>query len=65
MAEQMREFHAVTGFPQAMGALDGCHFPISPPKKAAVDYYNYKGWYAFFYVAFICGSSTRPGQNIK
>lgn len=44
MAAHMREFHAVTGFPQAVGALDGCHFPVSPPKASATDYYNYKGW---------------------
>ncbi|KAH7977556.1 hypothetical protein HPB49_002343 [Dermacentor silvarum] len=51
IAEQMREFHAVTGFPQAMGALDGCHFPISPPKKDAADYYDYKGWYSIILLA--------------
>ncbi|KAH9379612.1 hypothetical protein HPB48_004458 [Haemaphysalis longicornis] len=44
MAAHMREFHAVTGFPKAVGALDGCHFPVSPPKESATDYYNYKGW---------------------
>lgn len=45
MAEHMRECYAATGFPQAVGALDGCHFGVSPPKKDAVDYYNNKGWY--------------------
>lgn len=44
MSAHMREFYAVTGFPQAIGALDGCHFPVSPPKEHATDYYNYKGW---------------------
>lgn len=44
MAAHMREFYAVTGFPQGVGALDVCHFAISPPKEHAVDYYNYKGW---------------------
>ncbi|KAL1476368.1 hypothetical protein MTO96_036555 [Rhipicephalus appendiculatus] len=44
MADHVREFFAVTGFPQAVGALDGCHFPVSPPNKHATDYYNYKGW---------------------
>ncbi|KAH7948858.1 hypothetical protein HPB49_002820 [Dermacentor silvarum] len=43
----MREFYAVTGFPEAIGALDGCHFPVSPPKKHAMDYYNYKGCVLF------------------
>ncbi|KAH9380955.1 hypothetical protein HPB48_008174 [Haemaphysalis longicornis] len=41
MAAHMREFYAVTGFPQGVGALDGCHFAVSPPKENAVDYYNY------------------------
>ncbi|XP_077534363.1 uncharacterized protein LOC144146276 [Haemaphysalis longicornis] len=44
MAAHMLEFHAVTGFPQAVGALDGCHFRVSPPKQSAAHYYNYKGW---------------------
>ncbi|XP_037276716.2 uncharacterized protein LOC119169805 [Rhipicephalus microplus] len=44
MEEHMREFFAVTGFPQGVGALDGCHFPVSPPKKYASDYYDCKGW---------------------
>ncbi|KAH6945507.1 hypothetical protein HPB50_008797 [Hyalomma asiaticum] len=48
MTEHMRECYAVTGFPQAMGELDGCHFGISPPKKDAVDY-NDKGWYIIIY----------------
>lgn len=44
MAEHIREFMAVSDFPQAVGALDGCHFPVSPPQEHATDYYNYKGW---------------------
>ncbi|XP_040071660.1 uncharacterized protein LOC120844100 [Ixodes scapularis] len=37
------EFQAVLGFPNAIGAVDGCHLPVSPPKDLAVDYHNYKG----------------------
>lgn len=44
MADHITAFNAVCDFPQAVGALDGCHFPVSPPKEFAVDYYNYKGW---------------------
>lgn len=40
----VREFQAVLGFPNAIGALNGCHLPVSPPKDLVVDYYNYKGW---------------------
>ncbi|KAH9374957.1 hypothetical protein HPB48_021640 [Haemaphysalis longicornis] len=42
--EHLQELYAVSGFPQAVGALDGCHTPISPPQKCVVDYYNFKGW---------------------
>lgn len=44
IAEHIREFAAVSDFPQVVGALDGCHFPVSPPQEHATDYYNYKGW---------------------
>ncbi|XP_037572065.2 uncharacterized protein LOC119454136 [Dermacentor silvarum] len=48
MDDHVREFFAVTGFPQAVGALDGCHFAISPPKEHAADCYNYKGWANYY-----------------
>ncbi|KAH7970680.1 hypothetical protein HPB49_013960 [Dermacentor silvarum] len=44
MAEYIREFTATLEFLQAMGSLDGCHFPVSPPKESVTDYRNYKGW---------------------
>ncbi|KAH8033639.1 hypothetical protein HPB51_014920 [Rhipicephalus microplus] len=44
MATHIMECSAVCDFPQVVGALDGCHFPVSPPKEFANDYYNYKGW---------------------
>ncbi|KAL1457222.1 hypothetical protein MTO96_043572 [Rhipicephalus appendiculatus] len=53
MAEHIREFTAVLGFPQAIGALDGCHFPVSPPKENATDYRNYKGWYSMILLALV------------
>ncbi|KAL3178515.1 hypothetical protein MRX96_038410 [Rhipicephalus microplus] len=53
MTHHIREFYAVTGFPQAVGALDGCHFPVSPPKENAIDYYNYKGWYSVILLALV------------
>ncbi|XP_077493704.1 uncharacterized protein LOC144104505 [Amblyomma americanum] len=45
MEEHMRDFFAVSAFPHAVGALDGCHFPVSPPEEHASDYINYKGCY--------------------
>ncbi|XP_064483202.1 uncharacterized protein LOC135396090 [Ornithodoros turicata] len=53
MAAHLREFYAVTGFPQALGALDGCHFAVSPPEKNAVDYHNHKGWYSVILPALV------------
>ncbi|XP_070386644.1 uncharacterized protein [Dermacentor albipictus] len=53
MPRHIQEFEAVCDFPQAVGALDGCHFPISPPKKYATDYYNYKGWHIIILLALV------------
>lgn len=39
----MLEFQAVLGFSNAIGALYGCHLPVSAPNDSVVDYRNYKG----------------------
>ncbi|KAL1442262.1 hypothetical protein MTO96_046503 [Rhipicephalus appendiculatus] len=44
LEKHIRECFSVNGFPQAVGALNGCLFAVSPPKEHAADYYNYKGW---------------------
>ncbi|KAH7987844.1 hypothetical protein HPB52_024908 [Rhipicephalus sanguineus] len=46
MKEHLKQFAAITGFPQFVGALDGCHIEVWPPKEHATDYYNCKGWYS-------------------
>ncbi|KAL3205688.1 hypothetical protein MRX96_011053 [Rhipicephalus microplus] len=53
MADHIREFNGVNCFPQAVAALDGCHFPGSPFKENAIDYYNYKGWYSVILLALV------------
>ncbi|KAL1480501.1 hypothetical protein MTO96_050975 [Rhipicephalus appendiculatus] len=53
MGEHIRKFHRVSGFPQAIGALDGCHIPVSPPEEHATDYFNYKGWYSMILLALV------------
>ncbi|KAH6919998.1 hypothetical protein HPB50_029014 [Hyalomma asiaticum] len=53
MVEHIREFTAMLEFPQAIGALDGCHFPVSPPKENATDYRNYKGWYSMILLTLV------------
>ncbi|KAH6936156.1 hypothetical protein HPB50_014271 [Hyalomma asiaticum] len=40
MERHVAESYSSTGFPQGVGALDGCHFPESPPKEDASDYCN-------------------------
>ncbi|KAG0430745.1 hypothetical protein HPB47_021501 [Ixodes persulcatus] len=53
LPDHVREFQAALEFPQGIAALDGCHFPVSPPKVNASDYYNYKGWYSIILLALV------------
>lgn len=39
-------FESKWGLPQCIGAVDGCHIPVSPPEMCHTDYYNRKGWYS-------------------
>ena len=39
-------FKTKWGVPQCVGAVDGCHIPISSPAMNRTDYYNRKGWYS-------------------
>ncbi|XP_058837693.1 uncharacterized protein LOC131693671 [Topomyia yanbarensis] len=41
------------GFPQCLGAIDGCHIEIHHRATEAVDYYNYKGWYSTVLMALV------------
>ncbi|XP_017465889.1 PREDICTED: uncharacterized protein LOC108358883 [Rhagoletis zephyria] len=41
------------GFPPCMGAIDGCHIEIHPPRQDATDYHNYKGWYSTILLALV------------
>nr|XP_047146297.1 putative nuclease HARBI1 [Hydra vulgaris] len=65
-----RDFEAILGFPQCVGAVDGCHILISAPNDQAISYYNYKGWYSIVLFAvvdcryrFIYTSVRSPGRN--
>ncbi|KAH9376272.1 hypothetical protein HPB48_004851 [Haemaphysalis longicornis] len=53
LADHITAFSAVCDFPQAVGALDGLPFSVSPPKEFAVDYYNYKGWHSMVLLALV------------
>lgn len=70
LAEHMRQFAALTGFPQGVGALDGCHIEVCPPKEQACDYHNFKGWYSVILLAvvdqcykFMYINVGTPGRN--
>ncbi|XP_037939192.1 protein ANTAGONIST OF LIKE HETEROCHROMATIN PROTEIN 1-like [Teleopsis dalmanni] len=52
VAECVKGFELL-GFPQCLGALDGCHIKIRPNSEDAVDYYNYKGWHSIVLLALV------------
>lgn len=49
----MQRFTTVTEFLQGVGALDGCHIEICPPKEDAANYHNYKGGYSITLLAIV------------
>ncbi|KAG0411109.1 hypothetical protein HPB47_011750 [Ixodes persulcatus] len=53
LPEHIREFQAALEFPIGVGALDGCHLPVSSPQENASDYHNYKGWYSIILLALV------------
>lgn len=70
LAEHLRQFAAIAGLPQGVGALDGCHLEVCPPKEYASDYLKYKGWYSTIFLAvadhsyrFLYTNVGSPGRN--
>lgn len=70
LVEHVQWLAASTGFAQGVGALDGCHIEVCPPKEHASDYYNYKGWYSVISLAvvnhaykFLYTNVGSPGRN--
>ena len=61
--EIMDEFEGKTGFPQVIGATDGCHIPIICPKDDPEDYHNRKGFYSSNLQGFV--DSRLCFQNIN
>ncbi|KAK6182064.1 hypothetical protein SNE40_009828 [Patella caerulea] len=49
----MLNFEQKWGFPNCVGATDGCHIPIIAPKHDQTDYYNRKGWYSILLQAVV------------
>lgn len=53
LKEAACKFQSALGVPLAIGAIDGCHIPVSPPLEHARDYYNFKGWYSVVLFAVV------------
>ena len=45
----IREFEEISGYPQYVGAIDGCHSRIKAPLKDAEDYINRKDYHSIVY----------------
>ena len=46
LTELVVRFKNELGFPQCVGAVDGCHIPIVSPPDCLADYCNQKGWHS-------------------
>ena len=44
--EKIDGFESRAGFPQAVGAVDGCHVPLIGPEQNPEDYINRKGFHS-------------------
>lgn len=53
-----RKFDQKYQFPMTVGAIDGCHIPVTVPSHLATDYHNYKGWNSSLCLA-ICDSEYK------
>ncbi|XP_023233620.1 protein ALP1-like [Centruroides sculpturatus] len=70
LLKKAEEFENLWQFLQCIGAIDGTHIKVSPPKEHAVDYYNYKSFYSVVLLA-ICDAKYKftyvnvgaPGRN--
>lgn len=46
LADVVNSFQKKLGFPQCVGAIDGCHIPVVSPQECPAEYYNGKGWHS-------------------
>uniref|UniRef100_A0A034VUS6 Putative nuclease HARBI1 n=1 Tax=Bactrocera dorsalis TaxID=27457 RepID=A0A034VUS6_BACDO len=52
LREYLNGFESL-GFPQVLGAIDGCHIEVRPTTEDAMDYYNDKGRYSTVLLALV------------
>lgn len=48
-----RDFETMCGIPNIIGAIDGTHVPILPPKDGYRDFVNRKGWPSYNVLAIV------------
>ena len=63
--EIMDEFEDRNGFPQVIGAIDGCHIPIICPKDDPEEYHNRKGFYSFILQGFVDSRLCFRNTNVS
>lgn len=51
--ETFNSFFTQYGYPMCVGAVDGTHIAIKPPKGAESDYYNYKKYHSILMLAAV------------
>lgn len=48
-----RHFEEITNIPQLIGAIDGSHIPITPPKMGSADFFNRSGYHSVVLQAIV------------
>ena len=61
----MEEFEGKKGFPQVIGAIDGCHIPIICPKDDQENYHNRKGFYSSILQGFVDSHLSFRNINVS
>ncbi|XP_047124185.1 putative nuclease HARBI1 [Hydra vulgaris] len=51
--EIMKQFEDMSSFPLVVGAVDGCHIRIKPPKKNPENYINRKDYHSIILKGFV------------
>ncbi|XP_041039649.1 putative nuclease HARBI1 isoform X2 [Carcharodon carcharias] len=58
MKERSLAFYEIAGFPEVIGAIDGTHVPLKPPKDQPVSFVNRKGFHSLN-VMIVCDAQMK------